>query len=131
MSSPPASPITWRHTWPERGPDFVAVVAGGRFGRVHKTHMDGLNQGEWVWSLTYPAATKLAKAGRVRTKDEAASAVRAGLDAALRWHAERAQPLLLWRDDRGPDPRLDWLRGPLSLVVGRDVPWPERWCPAT
>jgi hypothetical protein len=120
-----ADPITWHHTWPERGPDFIAVVAGGSFGRIYKTHPDGLGQREWVWNLTYPAATRLTKAGRAKTKAEAAEAVRRGLDEALRWHAERGQPLLLDRADKGPDPRLDWLRGPLCLIIGQDVPWPD------
>ncbi|AWB21264.1 hypothetical protein DA075_10360 [Methylobacterium currus] len=120
-------PIIWRHTWPERGPDFVAILAGGQLGRIYKTHPDGLGRREWVWSLTYPAATRLTKAGRAASKAEAVEAVRAGLDEALRWHAERDQPLLLWRDEKGPDPMTDWLRGPLRLVIGQDVPWPEGW----
>ncbi|KMO33304.1 hypothetical protein VQ02_21140 [Methylobacterium variabile] len=122
-----ANPITWRHTWPERGPDFVAVVAGGRFGRIHKTHPGRLQGYEWVWSLTYPAVTGLPKQGRAKTKQDAADAVRAGLNDALRWHAERGEPLLLNRADAGPDPRRDWMRPPVRIVVGQDVPWPEGW----
>lgn len=118
-------PLTWRHTWPERGPDFLAIVMGGQFGRIHRTHPDHLQGHEWVWSLTYPAVTGLTKTGRARTEAEAADAVRMGLDETLRWHAERDQPLLLWRADRGSDPRLDWMRGPVRIVVGRDVPWLE------
>ena len=124
-----SSPITWRHTWPERGPDFLAIVRGGQFARIYRTHPDHLQGHEWVWSLTYPAVTGLTKTGRARTEAEAADAVRAGLDEALRWHAERDQPLLLWRADRGSDPQLDWARGPVRIVVGRDVPWPDGWCP--
>ncbi len=89
-----------------RGSDFSAVVAGGSFGRIHKTH-DNARHGEWPWSLTYPAATRLVKQGRAKTKQEAAEAVRAGLDEALRWHAERGQPLLLWRHD-APNHATDW-----------------------
>ena len=74
-----------------------------------------------------PGRDGAAEAGRAASKAEAVDAVRRGLDEALRWHAERGQPLLLWRDDKGPDPRLDWMRGPLSLVIGRDVPWPDGW----
>lgn len=122
-----ANPITWRHTWPERGPDFVASIAGGSFGRIYRTHPDALRGHEWVWSLTYPAATRLQKQGRAASKAEAADAVRAGLDEALRWHSERGEPLLLNRADPGPDPRLDWLRPPVRIVVGQDVPWPEGW----
>jgi len=121
------NPIVWRHTWPERGPDFVATVADGQFARIYKFHPDHIRGYEWVWCLTYPAATRLTKRGRAETKAEAAEAVCRGLEEALRWHVEREQPLLLWRDDKGPDPRLDWLRGPLTLVIGRDVPWPEGW----
>lgn len=113
-------PLTWRHTWPERGPDYLAVVAGGSCGRIYRTHPYRLDGHEWVWSLTYPAATGLAKTGRAATKQEAADAVRAGLDAALRWHVERGQPLLLWRADRGSDPRLDWMRPPVRVVAGRN-----------
>ncbi len=103
------------------------MVAGGSFGRIHKTHDNALGHGEWAWSLTYPAATRLVKQGRAKTKQEAAEAVRAGLDEALRWHAERGQPLLLWRHD-APNHATDWRqRVPLALVIGRDVPWPEGW----
>lgn len=125
------SPITWRHTWPERGPDFVAVVAGGSFGRIYKTYPDRLQGYEWVWSLIYPAVTGLPKQGRARTKQDAVDAVHAGLNDALRWHAERGEPLLLRRfrtgEERlaGPQPPSD--REPLRLVVGQDVPRPDGW----
>ncbi|UHC17837.1 hypothetical protein LRS73_08225 [Methylobacterium currus] len=123
-----SDPITWHRTWPERGPDFVAVVAGGQLGRIYKTHPDGLGRREWVWSLTYPAATRLTKAGRAASKAEAVEAVRAGLDEALRWHAERGQPLSLWRHGLTPEEQTDWrMREPLKLIIGRDVPWPEGW----
>lgn len=127
--SPPAdaqtNPITWRHTWLERGPDFCAVVAGGTFGRIYRTHPDHTHGLEWVWCLSYPAATRLQKQGRAKTKAEAVEAVRAGLDEALRWHVERGQPLLLRPDEDGPDPRLDWQRPSVRIVIGRDVPWPK------
>ncbi len=133
MSPPPdyprADPISWRHTWPERGPDFLAVVMGGQFGRIYRTHPDRTHGLEWVWNLTYPAATRLAKQGRAATKQAAADAVRRGLGEALRWHAERRQPLLLFQDGEGPDPRLDWMRPPVRIVVGRDVPWPDGRAP--
>jgi hypothetical protein len=127
MTHHPANPdpLTWRHTWPEKGPDFVATVAGGQFARIFKTHPDHTAGREWVWCLTYPAATRLPKQGRAATKEEAAKAVRRGLDEALRWHAERGQPLLLFPDGSGPDPRLDWMRPPVRIEVGRDVPLPE------
>lgn len=59
------------------------------------------------------------------TKREAVDAVRASLDAEIRWHAERGKPLMLDRADKGPNPMTDCLRGPLTLDIGRDVPWPE------
>ncbi|WP_125901293.1 hypothetical protein [Methylobacterium indicum] len=124
---PRVSPITWRHTWPERGPDFLAVVCGGQFARIYKTHPDHIHGLEWVWSLTYPAATRITKQGRAKTKEEAAEAVRPSLDEALRWHVERGQPLLLTQDGHGPDPRRNWMRPPVRIVVGQDVPWPEGW----
>lgn len=117
--------ISWRHTWPERGPDFLAVVYGGQFARIHKTHPDHTHGYEWVWSLTYQAATGLTKQGRSKTKEEAADAVRRGMDEALIWHAERGQPLLLRLDGESDTPHLDWMRPPVRIVVGRDVPWPE------
>jgi hypothetical protein len=117
-------PIVWRHTWPERGPDFVASIAGGRIGRIHKSHPDHIAQREWVWSLAYRPRTRIPMQGRVHTKQEAAEAIRSSLNAEMRWHAERNVPLLLDRAEPGPDPRLDWMRSPVRLVIGRDVPWP-------
>ncbi|WP_298967715.1 hypothetical protein [uncultured Methylobacterium sp.] len=116
--------IVWRHTWPKGGPDFVAVVAGGTFARIQKDQDNGLREGQWGWNALYPAATGLLKGGRAKTKQEAVEAVRAALDQALRWHAERDTPLLLFPHD-DPDPMTAWQRGPLRIVVGQDVPWPE------
>lgn len=78
-----ANPISWRHTWPERGPDFLAVVCGGQFARIHKTHPDHIHGREWVWSLTYQAATGLTKQGRAASK-EAAALIRASTGCARR-----------------------------------------------
>ncbi|MGE7415081.1 hypothetical protein [Methylobacterium tarhaniae] len=69
----------------------------------------------------------LTKTGRAKSKREAADAIHAGLNDALRWHIELGQPLLLLQHEKGLDPRLDWRRGPLRRVVGQDVPWPDGW----
>ncbi len=118
-------PIVWRHTWPEGGADFVASIAGGRIGRIQKTHPDAIERREWVWYLGYRPWSGIPKQGRVHTKQEAVEAIRASLDAETRWLAERGKPLMLERADQGPDPQLDWLRPPLTLVISQDVPWPE------
>ena len=42
---------------------------------------------------------------------------------------QRLAPTSKWRRERvphdDPDPMTAWQRGPLRLVVGRDVPWPD------
>ncbi|TNC14942.1 hypothetical protein FF100_05040 [Methylobacterium terricola] len=126
-TDPQPSPIVWRHTWPERGPDFVASIAGGRIGRIHKTHPDAIAHREWVWSLAYRPRSRIPMQGRVHTKQEAADAIRASLGIEMQWLAKQSQPLSLRPADPGPDPRLDWMRPPVRIIIGRDVPWPEGW----
>lgn len=79
-------PITWSHTWPERGPDFTASEGDRQAGRIYRHH----DKVRWLWAAYLWNGT--GQSGIAPDKQAAADAVREITETMARDGKDRRSP---------------------------------------
>lgn len=79
-------PLAWSHTWPERGPDFVADDDGRTAGRIYRHH----DKVRWLWAAYLWDGT--GQSGIAANKQAAADKVREITETMPREGKDRRSP---------------------------------------